>query len=48
MANPDPIKKTVPEYVEEAVSAVLQSVPFTGGLAKYLDTYFPSQQKLIE
>ncbi|MDD5707429.1 MAG: hypothetical protein PHR35_16015 [Kiritimatiellae bacterium] len=38
--------KTV-DHIAIAVSAVLQTLPFTGGLARYLDEYYPSQQKRL-
>ncbi len=45
----DPTKKTFTDNAVIAASAVLQSAPFpfAGGLAKYLDEYYPSQQKRL-
>ena len=38
-------KSNVIDHVAVAVSAALQTFPFTGGLARYLDEYYPSQQR---
>lgn len=41
--QPKEITKTAGDYIAEAVSAVLSTVPFTGGLATYLNAYYPDQ-----
>jgi hypothetical protein len=38
-------KKTLTDHAVDLASATLQTLPFTGGLAKYLEEYYPSQQK---
>ena len=43
--RPSDGKKTVSDHITDGVSAALQSIPFTGGLAKYFDEYFPTHQK---
>ncbi|UCF16591.1 MAG: hypothetical protein JSW59_03845, partial [Phycisphaerales bacterium] len=42
-----PLKKTKLDHIIDGVSAALQTAPFTGGLAKYLEEYYPSQQKRL-
>lgn len=41
------LKKTKLDHIVDGVSAALQSAPFCGGLAKYIEEYYPSQQKRI-
>lgn len=43
--RPEESKKTALDHVVDAVSAGLQSAPFTGGLGRYLDAYYPNQVK---
>jgi hypothetical protein len=38
-------KKNLTDHAVDLASATLQTLPFTGGLAKYLEEYYPSQQK---
>ena len=40
-------KSKVVDHVAVAVSAALQTLPFMGGLARYLDEYYPSQQRRL-
>ena len=37
--------KTTLDHVVDAISAGLQTAPFIGGIAQYLDEYYPNQQK---
>lgn len=41
----DSPKKTILDHAVDAVSATLQTLPFTGGLAKYLDEFYPGMVK---
>jgi len=45
MNNAQLSKKTRLDHIVDLASAALQTAPFTGGLARYLDEYYPSQQK---
>lgn len=45
--EPDGLKKTRLDHAVDIVSATLQTLPWTGGLAKYLEEYYPSQQKRL-
>ena len=45
--TPKEVARTLADHAETAVSAVLQTLPFTGGLACYLAEYFPGQQRRI-
>lgn len=52
--RPKDIKKSVADHIGTAASALLQTLPslpgmpnFTGGLARYLDEYWPNQQHRI-
>lgn len=38
-------EKTFADHAVDFASATLQTLPYTGGLAKYLEEYYPSQQK---
>lgn len=35
------------DHIAVGVSATLSTLPFTGGLARYLDEYYPSQQRRL-
>ena len=43
--QPQDIQKRATDYVVEAVSFVLSTAPYTGGLAAYLNEYYPDQVK---
>ena len=40
-----PMNKSAKDHIVDATSAFLQSFPYTGGLAKYLDEYYPNLMK---
>lgn len=45
--NSDLPQKTMFDRAVDLASATLQTLPWTGGLAKYLEEYYPNQQKRL-